>query len=151
MPVRKDREKLTVYEEYLDLYTFETIPVSNRFLDMLAVRYREWITREKGALVFTEFLEEQFLPLSSFYRWLELSPKLKAAHKHVLMIIGNRRDKGATIRAFDGGFVSKTLGFYSDVFVQESNRLAELAQKNNISPDIDVYIDGLKIEKKESK
>ena len=144
----RPKDKITVFEEYLDLYTFETKPVTNRFLDMLADKYKNWVVMHEDALIFTEFLEEQYLCTDSFYSWMEKSPNLKRAHKYVLMVLGNRRERGAINKSMDGNFISKTHGHYSEVWVKESNRIAALAKEINTTPNIDVIIDGFRLEKK---
>ena len=41
-----------------------------------------------------------------------------------------------------------THGHYSEVCVKESNRIASLAKEINTTPNIDVIIDGFRLEKK---
>ncbi len=119
-----------VLEEYLDMYLLQKKPVTDTFLDMLASTYVKWVKEETKCLLFTEFLQYQGIRREDFYRWLLRSEKLRAAHDFVIMVLCNRREVGAITRKYDSSMITKMHGFYSDIWVQETTRVAALGMKD---------------------
>lgn len=126
-----------VFDEYLDMFLMQKKPVTDTFLDMLAETYVLWVKTEVKCIIFTEFLQQQGITRSHFYRWLLRSEKLREAHDFVLMTLGNRRERGVAERRYEPSMISKMHGHYSDIWVTETARIAALtnneASKGNIT------------------
>lgn len=120
-----------VLEEYLDMYLLQKKPVTDTFLEMLASTYIKWVKEETKCLLFTEFLQYQGIRREDFYRWLLRSEKLRQAHDFVIMVLCNRREVGAITRKYDSSMITKMHGFYSDIWVTETTRIAALTSNND--------------------
>ena len=137
-------KKTTVIDQYYDMFFFKHRPVTETFLDTLAENYVKWFATNKEAILFTQFLQDQNINRSDFYRWILRSDKLQKAHEFVLMILCNRREVGAATKKYDSNMISKVHGHYSDIWVQETVRIAALTKseedkKQNITVIIDKF------------
>ncbi len=128
-----------VIDEYIDMFYFMHKPVTETFLEMLCEKYSKWI-KSTDSLIFTEFLEHEGIPRSTFYKWLKLSDLLATTHDFVLMTLGNRRERGALKKEYDAGTVAKVQGFYSDIWVSESQRISKLNKDEEFHQNIEVTI-----------
>lgn len=131
-----------VFDEYMDMFLMQKKPVTDTFLDMLAETYILWVKTEIKCIIFTEFLQQQGITRSHFYRWLLRSEKLREAHDFVLMTLGNRRERGVAERKYEPSMITKVHGHYSDIWVTELTRIAALNNKeDNSKQNITVLIE----------
>ena len=100
------------FPEYCDMLTMRMRPVSDAFIEKLAIDMLNWVKTTKKK-TFPSFLEERGICYSTFRNWKERVPKLARAHEHVLEILGARREEGGLERKYDPNMVIKSMPIYS--------------------------------------
>lgn len=140
----------TVQYEFDDLFrifSFRDEPIK---IDELALRMKKYALREadekkgitegwsvEGFCLENEYAYDSFMHLVGKY------PRLAAAHKYMKQMLGERRDRGASRKTYDGNHIRATIGYYLPRYVEEQARLAELAADNPNNQNKVVVIESL--------
>lgn len=136
--IKRDPEsKVSLWlEDYLDLQSMRIKPVSELFIERLALEVMEWSKLEES-IIFRDFIDNKNIPEDAYYRWVRTYPNLKAAHTLAKGRIGSRREKGAITRKFDGSTIIGSMSMYDqewkDLAVWKSSLKDQSASSGNIT------------------
>lgn len=80
------------WEDYLNTISLQMEPANDAFRERLAYKLITWVKEDKKAFTMDQFFNITGVDDSVYYRWLEKSEKLKAAHKFALRQLGINRE-----------------------------------------------------------
>jgi len=118
-------------ETRLDMYSFRKYPVSEGYVEDLSKKMIKWVIDNPGALLIEEFYEQEGIYCHDAIRWGKRFPNFEMARKHVLMILGTRREKGGLGGKMDKFLVNRTQAHYLDYWKD----LEEWRSKLNIKDE----------------
>ncbi len=81
------------HEDYYDIVTFRTIPLSEAYFDRLAKELVAWVDSHKEVLTIKEFRNIKKILPQVWDEWLKKFPELRAAQEYALSVMGERREK----------------------------------------------------------
>jgi len=110
-------------------FSFRERPVSDAYLEALAIELVECAQNNESALVFTEFLEAKMLNKSTWMGWLKRDEALRQAYAYALMCLGNHREIGGLTGKLDAGLVAKSQAMYSDDWKRMEEWKAKLKEE----------------------
>lgn len=116
-------------EFYRDMFTLKMKPIPNDYLLHFAL---EWVTvtlKDEEMITIEDYLILKGVEQSTVDRWCKRSEELRAAHDYVLMILGNRREKGGLTRKFDAGLIKTTQHLYNIKWKELEEWRANLSAK----------------------
>lgn len=136
----------TVYEDYIDQFTFERKPISQHYLDKLFQRFVDWAANDDDALKASQFFIKEGIHAEQMYRWMERDPKYVQAYEMGLLAIGNRREIMAFKKKADAGIAMYTMAHYDKDWKALAEWRSKLKQDSDAqSGNIAVYIDKMPI------
>jgi len=102
----------SLFDEYLDIFTFKTRPVTDEWIEQLAKDLVKWSTEDDEAFKLTQYYRSRGIGSDDMKRWCERSPKLKKAHTVALQALGDRREIGALKKKYDPGMTRTMMPRY---------------------------------------
>ena len=112
------------YDYYLDMFSLRERPVSDRWLDNLAVELIKWAINNSEALKLTQFYQERGIGSNDVKRWIGRNENFARAHSFARGIIGDRREIGAIKRIYDPSMIRAMQAYYDEDYkVQEEWRI----------------------------
>lgn len=105
-------------------------PVSDKYLDDLAIRLRDWALYNEEAFKLSQFILEEGVWEGNFFKWLERNENLREAHKDALTAIGNRREIGALKKKLDSSLTTLTMPMYDPEWKKFIEWKSSLTQAN---------------------
>ena len=112
------------YSQIGPFYFYESVPVSDDFLNLLAEEYVEWGIRtgegklEEQSFILSDFLDEKNIPTRTFRLWLERNERLRIAHELVKRRIGARREKSSFLKNTSESIFLLSAPMYSESWDQ---------------------------------
>lgn len=131
---------MTPFEEYQDMLTFKMKPVSDSYIEDMALRLIEWALNNNEAFKLSQFYIAEGIHHSDFHRWLAKNQKLQRAHDIALTAIGNRREIGALKRKLDAGMVSYTMAHYDTSWKELAEWRSKLKQPEGDSGKTQIVV-----------
>lgn len=128
-PEKEDTNKASknlFFDDYYDIFTLRSKPVSEAYLQQVASKLIDWSTNDDEAFKIGQFYLKAGIARSDFYRWIQKYPYMKQAHEVALEAIGNRREVGGLKKNLSETMVIKAMPFYDIDWIKESERLASL-------------------------
>ncbi len=120
----------TVYQEYyLDMFTLRQTPVSNDYLLKFALEWVNWAITDDDALTLEGFYILKGVQQRTVDRWCDRCPELMEAHDYAMMVIGDRREKGAITRKYSEGMIKTTMCMYKIKWKELEEWRAHLSEK----------------------
>lgn len=148
----------TVAEEYAEKYLFDPYWRNKRpnetFYRMFAVRMISWAKElidkiQSGEfnpdvswhpLTFSQFYREQGIYPKLMDSWVEDSPLVREAFEFTRSTLADLQHAAALWGKGNATHAAKTLGYYSDIFKEEQERIAKLSDNSLVSKGpINVY------------
>lgn len=130
-PIRKDEQIIDAQPvfigEYYNVHTRQYHPATVRFIESECVKLKQWADQEDSINLY-DYTDHQGYNPETFYDWCKKFPQLREAHQYALRRIGSRREYGAMTRKFTEGTIHRTLGYYNDIWRQETVHLAKLKE-----------------------
>ena len=93
--------------------SWRLVPLSQSGVNNLIETLYTWVDTNIDALCFEEFLKDNKLSPTTYYKWIDKHSDLKEAHQYVLMSLGIKREKGAITRKYDSSFIQQSMPIYS--------------------------------------
>jgi len=113
--------------EYQDMITLRVTPVSNHYLEQLAIEMVQWFEAHPDAKRLTDFYETKRLYEKTLSEWRKRSPVLEKAVEYCKMILGNRREEWAiTHPTYNAGTLQKVMTYYSTAWKEDAEWKAKL-------------------------
>jgi len=107
-----EKEPSKPFDEYYDLFTLRTKPVSDVFIEQIAQKLMHWAINNEEAYKISQFYEQEGLHNEDIDRWCKRSKAMAYAKYAALRAIGNRREIGGLKKKLDSGMVSYTMAHY---------------------------------------
>jgi len=126
---KKIMTKAKFYEEHLCLNTWKMTPITEAWLDALAQDLYTWARDDDNALKLTQFYTTRGIANATMMKWIEVSPKLKAAHAAALQMIGDRRELGVIHRKYDSAMIAPMMYYYDNAWKQNAQWREDLKAK----------------------
>ena len=123
-PIKTFRE-----ETYTDMFTLREMPIHEDYIRQFAL---EWILHAKedeDMLTMNDFLVKKGMNRSSIQEWLKRSEDMRKAYAFILMVIGNRRERGMLKKQLDSQGVVKSMHLYDELWKESETWRAHLAAK----------------------
>lgn len=83
-------------EYYRDMFTFQLVPVSEKYLLRIAEEWVNYTLENEEILTKNSYLNKKRLLRGTVDRWMDRCPELKEAFGFVTQILAERREQGAT-------------------------------------------------------
>jgi len=129
------------FDERFDLIDFRMKPVSERFIEQLALELIDWVKNNDDALKIEQFLVEHNICKSDLMRWIDKHPALSDAYAFAKMALGCRREIGGLKRKYDGSIVSFTMPQYDEAWVKNVEWRSNLkASQEQQIPEIKIVV-----------
>jgi hypothetical protein len=100
-PVIATNHKFKDAELVPDLITGELMPYPVEFIKKVAEDAITYFIEEPRALNITQYIVKRRIQFDTWYNWCDKYDWFKRAHNNCLMIIGNKREVGASFRELD--------------------------------------------------
>lgn len=126
--VEEKKIELIFLGEYFNIYTMQYHPVTKKFIERESQRLREWALLDTS-LRLVDFIDGAGYPPETFYGWCAQYQEMEMAHLFALRRIGSRREDGAITRKFEASTIHRTLGYYDNVWAQETVKIAQMKEK----------------------
>jgi len=117
-------------DNYMDIFTFREVPVSDVWLEGLAAELVKWAKEDPGAYKLNRFFSKKGFHHDDLVRWEERCPALKRAHEFALMEIGDRRELKGLERKWDPGMVLSSMPKYDKDWKALGEWRASLTKKD---------------------
>jgi hypothetical protein len=124
----QEKAPIRVIEEVRDQFTGLTRPITNRYLENLAVDLIEWSKNDKS-IILKEFFAVRGVLKEVFYRWCKTYPPLKDAHEIAKSFIAIRREKGGLTKQYDTTMIMRSMPMYDDEWKEFEEWRASLKNK----------------------
>ncbi len=121
--------KTVEQEYYLNMFTLKQTPVSNDYLLHFALEWVNWAITDDDALTLEGYYIIKGVGSRTVDRWCKRCPELMEAHDYAMMIIGDRREKGAITRKYDSGMIRTTMPMYKAKWKELEEWRAHLSEK----------------------
>jgi len=105
------RQQTPWLEDYQDCFTFQMLPVTQKFIERLAQDLITW-SEDPENLTLEKFYLKKRIAGRTFYDWVDKYPLMKAAHQTAKENIGIRREEGAIMRKYDSATIAYTMPSY---------------------------------------
>ncbi|MBW1678413.1 MAG: hypothetical protein JRJ79_17935, partial [Deltaproteobacteria bacterium] len=128
---------MSVAEVYKDLFTLRQKPISDAFIDRLALELIEWAMKDDTALKLTQFIFSKGIPSMTFYRWVNKYETLKLVKDTALELIGNRREIGALKNKLNASLVMNQMAKYDKSWKDLEVWRAELKARTQVNAPTD--------------
>lgn len=99
-------------EDYMDCFQLKMKPVTQSFIDRLAMELVTWARDDKKALRMSQFYVPRGIHRNTFFRWCDQHPLMKAAKEAALSLIADRREIGAITKKYDTKIIMHTMHHY---------------------------------------
>lgn len=124
------------------VFHYREQPVSDTFLENLALRLMDWAVRGKESLKLNVFLKENNIDRHSFHTWRKRCQRLDWATKFALNAIGDTREIGALKRKYVEGTVLKSMHQYDEDWKAGEEWRAKLNQPSDNKHSVfNIHID----------
>ena len=120
-------------DTYVDPLLMREVAVSESTLERLSEDIVQWALTDKEAIYVTEFYTSRGISSYVWYCWRNKYPKLQHAYDLAKEIIGVRQFKGVTKGKLKDSLIKSHIGYYSPEWVEESARVAKLAEPDSAS------------------
>lgn len=123
-----------VFDEYFDMFSFKTKPVSDTFIDHIAQELVTWVLSDDKAYKLSQFYVKKGIGSDDIKRWENRNKNLLRAHAFALEVLSIRREIGALERKLDPGMVRYTMPHYDKTWKELEEwraKLKELQQFEN--------------------
>lgn len=114
-PQENSKVRPVVLDLYPDLVFNREMPVTEAFIDRLAQDMIEFAEKE-DTLTKWKFIRHKKIAKSNIQRWCKNFPQLQRAWDHMVDCIASRREEGAIMRKYDGGFVREFHAMYDQEY-----------------------------------
>lgn len=135
-------------EDYQDLFSLKTRPVTQGFIERLAHELIEW-AKKPDSLVVKDFYNEKHIGVKTFYRWIDKYPEMAAANEYALNRLSSKREIGGLTRKFDPTFAWNSLPKYDPEWREFMQWKSSLKQSEDNQQKIVVEINDLSKAKSE--
>jgi len=109
-------------------------PVTNRYLERLAIELVEWANLD-SSIVIQKFLAQKGITGDNFYRWSCVCPALIEARNIAKLLVGCRREEGGLRKELDGRMVTASMPMYFPEwkeFMEWKAKIKERADESNL-------------------
>lgn len=120
------------FDEYHDCKTLLMRPVSDVYLDKLAIELIEWVDASPNNLVLKQFTLAKGIPYMDYLRFVDRHENLKIAHQQALHALGVKREVGALTKVYESGMAIKALPMYDEAWKENLAWHASL-NKNQVN------------------
>lgn len=100
------------FDSYVDIFTLRTTPVSDTWIEKLALELVDWAINDPEAFKLTQFYRLKGIGSDDMKRWKERNSKLKRAHTIALEALGDKREIGALKKLYEPGTAARTMPRY---------------------------------------
>jgi len=125
------KPKATFFDEYYNLRQKDKLPMTNLGISALAEEYYDWAVEDDTAIAQSDFYLRKGIDQRTFHNWLGRSEELQRAHKVVMELIANRRERKGLDRTFDAGMVRYTMPRYSKAYRKLEEWRSSLREKKH--------------------
>jgi hypothetical protein len=125
------------------LFSYRQVPVSDAFIDDLAMRLAKWAHSDKDAVILEDFLSDNRISWTAFCDWEKRSTLLEEAHQFALMCIGCRREKGGLYKKMSESMVMKSMPMYSQRWKQLNEWYSHLTEERESRGNITVHMNAI--------
>lgn len=129
----KPKSKIVVLEEYFNFNSFRKVPITKETIMRLAESGVQWARENERAYKVKQFMAEQGLNQNTWWRWCQTHPELQEANDQMVMLLGNRRERGLIERKFDASSTMFMMPHYDSDWKKMSEWKASLTQKAEAS------------------
>ena len=119
----------SVWETYLNLDTYERMPINEDTLAKWAKDMKQWIDTTPDAMRLSHFYKSRRIDEQDFFLLCNKYPPLMEAKTYVLKEIGARRDEAACFKGANWGAIKHTLYQYDPKFKEADEHHAKLRQQ----------------------
>lgn len=131
--------ELLVLGEWFNIHTMAYHPTTKKFIELEAVRLKEWAQLDTSLLL-QDFYNNRGYNPKTFFEWCNKFPEMEAAHEYAMSCLGSRREIGAMTRKFAEATVHRTLGAYNPLWKSETVALSKLKEENSAQNEQKVVI-----------
>ena len=131
---KRQKIKKSKFDEYRDMFSIKTKPVSERFIYLLSKELVCWAVHDENALILKQFFFEKGINTSDIHRWRKKNKWLDEAIEFAKGAIGVRREIGALTKKLDVGMVIKSMANYCDEWKEIElwrSKLKKLAEETD--------------------
>ena len=139
-PPLDTKSQTYVFDEYYSLKDMRMQPASEMFVAKIAHKLMEW-ARKKDSFIISDFYLNEDICKDTFYSWVKKHDKLKKANEYAKEMIAGRLFKGALVKDYSEGLVSKSMPIYSDTFRDYEEWRAKLGEKVDGATQINLYME----------
>jgi len=132
-------EKVKIIDHYPDLFFLQSKPVSEAFIQRVAERMIEWAKKPTSYRI-TQFFNEEGIPNTYIYRWMESYPNLKLAHEYAFSMIADRREIGALEKRLDGATMREMQAIWDPAYKSLLEWKSKLAKQEQAQGNVQVII-----------
>ena len=132
-------EKVKIIDHYPDLFFLQSKPVNEAFIQRVAERMIEWAKKPTSYRI-TQFFNEEGIPSTYIYRWMEIHPNLKLAHEYAFSMIADRREIGALEKRLDGVTMREMQPIWDPVYKSLLEWKSKLAKQEQMQGNVQVII-----------
>jgi hypothetical protein len=126
------KTKIEVLEEYYNYDSQRLTPITQGTLERLMGNGVKWARTIEDAIKLSQFMDLNGIPKYTWQRWQDKYEIVANGTKHILMILGNKRELGLLTRKFDPGSTTFTMPHYDEDWKHLFEWRAKLTQKDNV-------------------
>lgn len=128
-----NKTKIEVLEEYYNYDSQRLTPITQGTLERLMLNGVKWAREVEEAIKLSQFMDLNGIPKYTWQRWQDKYEIVANGTKHILTILGNKRELGLLTRKFDNGSTMFMMPHYDEdwkhIFAWRSN----LSKKDQVS------------------
>lgn len=136
----EEKNRVTIIDHYTDLFFLQSKPVSEGFIQRVAERMIEW-AKKPDSFRITQFYNEEGIPNTYIYRWMEKYPNLKLAHEYAFSMIADRREIGALKKELDGPTMREMQAIWDPAYKAHLEWKSKLSKQEDQVGNIRVVIE----------
>jgi hypothetical protein len=125
--------------DYLNVHTFQKHIITQSFIESEAKKLRDWADQEDSLLI-QDFTDFQGYRMKLFYQWIKEHPVMEIAHEYAISRIGSRREKGAMTRKYAEASTHRTLGYYQEIWRDQTKELARMRDEVSAANETKVVV-----------
>lgn len=130
LTVKETKPYKTVYEEYRDIFLFDTCPVNKQFKDMFFKKFMKWAVEDEDAVNPGQFVVKEGVTWTTMWRWRDSDPFYQEVYTMILQTLGNRRELNGLKRKYDPGLVATSMHRYDKGWKESEEWRAQLKRDN---------------------
>lgn len=131
-PTKQVKER-PIFDEYVDLRTLKTQITSSAWAERVAIEIINWAENDPEAFKLNEFFRKYGIDRNDIIRLQDRYPILKKAYDHALVIVGDKREKGAAHvgarKQWDPAVIMPSLGRFDPDYKEFMAWKAKMAEE----------------------